>query len=101
MEMKDLLALVNAGYTKAEIAALTAVNDQQKEQKTEPQKEPQKEPKTEPQTETQKEQQPDMAALLAEVQKLRADVQAANIQNSKQPEPKSIDDILAASLQEN
>jgi len=100
MDMKDLLALVNAGYTKAEIAALTAAKETKKETQTEPKTETQTEPKTETQTETQKEQQPDMAALLAEVQKLRADVQAANIQRSEQPAQKSIDDILAAALQE-
>jgi len=98
MKLSDVIALIGAGYTKAEIDALEAGGEVKEtpetEAKPEPQPEPKPEPKPEP-TNVNKE-------LMDAITNLTAAVQARNVRESKQPaeieKPKDImkdaDDVL-------
>lgn len=81
MKLSDVIALIGAGYTKAEIDALeagtTATETPETEAKPEPQPEQKPEPK--PQTvDTNKE-------LLDAIASLTAAVQTRNVRESRQP----------------
>ena len=81
MKLSDVIALIGAGYTKAEIDALEAGGATQETPETEAKPEPQPEPKPEPkpeQTNANKE-------LMDAITNLTAAVQARNVRESKQP----------------
>ena len=81
MKLSDVIALIGAGYTKAEIDALEAGGVTQETPETEAKPEPQPEPKPEPkpeQTNANKE-------LMDAITNLTAAVQARNVRESKQP----------------
>ena len=83
MKLSDVIALIGAGYTKAEIDALeagtTAKETPETEAKPEPQPEQKPEPKPEPKTaDTNKE-------LLDAIASLTAAVQTRNVRESRQP----------------
>ena len=83
MKLSDVIALIGAGYTKAEIDALEAGTPAQEtpetEAKPEPQPEQKPEPKPEPKTaDTNKE-------LLDAIASLTAAVQTRNVRESRQP----------------
>lgn len=81
MKLSDVIALIGAGYTKAEIDALEAGGATQETSETEAKPEPQPEPKPEPkpeQTNANKE-------LMDAITNLTAAVQARNVRESKQP----------------
>lgn len=81
MKLSDVIALIGAGYTKAEIDALEAGGATQETPETETNPEPQPEPKPEPkpeQTNANKE-------LMDAITNLTAAVQARNVRESKQP----------------
>ena len=94
MKVEEVIKLIDAGYSKDEIDKMLQP-EQDPEPKTEPKKEPDPEPKTEPKKE------PEVDPVLKELQDLKKAVYAMNIMNSAQPEQKSVDDILAASLKED
>jgi hypothetical protein len=93
MELEKIIKLIDAGYTKAEIEKMLTPAAEE----TKPDPEPAPEPKPE---EKKPESEPVNAQMLKELQDLKKAVYAMNIMNTEQPEQKSIDDILAASLKE-
>ena len=93
MKVEEVIKLIDAGYSKDEIDKMLQPEPEPKP-KTEPDPEPDPEPKTEPKPE------PEIDPVLKELQDLKKAVYAMNIMNSAQPEQKSVDDILAASLKE-
>ena len=94
MKVEEVIKLIDAGYSKDEIDKMLQPEPEPKP-KTEPDPEPDPEPKTEPKPE------PEIDPVLKELQDLKKAVYAMNIMNSAQPEQKSVDDILAASLKED
>lgn len=94
MKVEEVIKLIDAGYSKDEIDKMLQP-EQEPKPKTEPDPEPDPEPKTEPKKE------PEVDPVLKELQDLKKAVYAMNIMNSAQPEQKSVDDILAASLKED
>ena len=99
MKLSDVIALIGAGYTKAEIDALEAGGASQETPETEAKPEPQPEAKPEPKPEAKT---TDNKELLDAITSLTAAVQARNVRESKQPaeieKPKDImkdaDDVL-------
>lgn len=86
MEIKDIINLVNAGYSRKEIEAMAnAVNKPEKKPETKPEKKPETNPETGNDTVNIAEQ---LAALT------RA-IQANGIMRSNQPQEETADDILA------
>ena len=81
MKVEEVIKLIDAGYSKDEIDKML---------QPEPEPKPDPEPKAEP----------EIDPVLKELQDLKKAVYAMNIMNSAQPEQKSVDDILAASLKE-
>lgn len=83
MKLSDVIALIGAGYSKAEIDALEAGGVTQEtpetEAKPEPQPEQKPEPKPEPKTTDNNKE------LLDAITNLTAAVQARNVRESKQP----------------
>ena len=93
MKLEEIIKLIDAGYTKADIEKMLTPAAEE----TKPDPEPAPEPKPE---EKKPESEPVNAQMLKELQDLKKAVYAMNIMNTEQPEQKSIDDILAASLKE-
>lgn len=98
----DLLALARAGFSREEIAAILGAAPAQ-EQSTPPQQDPEPapEPKKEPEPEKKKPEpaasQPDLLAqLLSKFDGLQSAIQANAVMSTKQPEPETADQILAA-----
>ena len=87
MKLSDIIALIGAGYTKAEIDALEAGGASQETPETEAKPEPQPEPKPEPKPEAKP--APTSAdtnkELLDAIANLTAAVQTRNVRESKQP----------------
>lgn len=81
MKLSDVIALIGAGYTKAEIDALEAggVTQETPETETEIKTEPKPEPKPEPTNAGNNKE------LLDAITNLTAAVQARNVRESKQP----------------
>ena len=101
MTVEEIIKLIDAGYTKADIEKMQAPAAE--ETKPEPKNEKQEKPAEKPE-----EKKPDSEpvkdtafdAMLQEMRDLKKAVYAMNIMNAEQPEQKSVDDILAASLKE-
>ncbi len=117
MKLTEVIDLIHAGYTKDEISALLAAEqeagtpdkkEKEKEPKTEPeqkQKEPEKtqpEPKTEPKTEPKAEPVPEYVKQLSEsIDQLKKAVELQNLTAGRQPEKKrSVEDILRDAMKE-
>ena len=90
MKVEEVIKLIDAGYSKDEI-------DQMLQPEPEPKPDPEPEPKPDPEPKAE----PEIDPVLKELQDLKKAVYAMNIMNSAQPEQKSVDDILAASLKED
>lgn len=88
MKKVDILTLAKAGFTAAQIAALSKI---QEEPKTEPKTEEQKSPenKTDPAPGTDE-------ALLKAIEGLGVKIEGMNINASNQPEVETADQILAS-----
>ena len=101
MNIDSILKLVEAGFSKEEITAMTQTAQAQEEPKTEPVKE---EPKTEPVKEEPVKEEPAQdkryEELLSAMNRLTGAIQAGNILNSNNKEVKepSAEDILAEVL---
>lgn len=79
MKLSDVIALIGAGYTKAEIDALEAGGATQETPETETKPEPKPEQKPEPTNADNNKE------LLDAITNLTAAVQARNVRESKQP----------------
>ena len=101
MKVEEVIKLIDAGYSKEEIDKMLQSEPEPKpEQNTEPKPEQNTEPKPEPKPDSEPKPEPAVDPVLKELQDLKKAVYAMNIMNSAQPEQKSVDDILAASLKE-
>ena len=96
MNVSEIIKLIDAGYTKADIEKMN-----QPEAPAEPQADTAADPAPATPSPAGAEQ-PDAAAvnaaMLKELQDLKKAVYAMNIMQSEQPAEKSVDDILAKSL---
>ena len=90
MKVEEVIKLIDAGFSKDEI-------DKMLQPEPEPKPDPEPEPKPDPEPKAE----PEIDPVLKELQDLKKAVYAMNIMNSAQPEQKSVDDILAASLKED
>jgi hypothetical protein len=97
MTFDQLMKLLDAGFTKQEIMALngTPAPAPQPDPEPEPQPEPAPAPQPEPEPEPAPTPQNDQAAILAKLEELNQTIIRSNINNSRQPETESVDDILA------
>ena len=98
MNANDILTLLKAGYTKAEIDAMNAPQPDPQPQ-PQPQPDPQPQPQPQPDPQPQPQPQPtaqdpsaQLAAVLASMQETLKQMQAANIAGSNNPEPKTTHD---------
>ena len=102
MTLDQIIKLLDAGYTKADIEAMQTPAQPEAAADPEPQKDP--EPVAKPEEKkTGSEPVKDTAgeAMLQELRDLKKAVYAMNIMNSSQPgQPESVDDILAKALKE-
>lgn len=94
MKVEEVIKLIDAGYSKEEI-------DKMLQPEPEPKPDPKPDPKPEPKPDPKPKAEPEIDPVLKELQDLKKAVYAMNIMNSAQPEQKSVDDILAASLKED
>lgn len=102
MTLEEIIKLIDAGYTKADIEKMQApaAEVKQPEAKNEKQEKPaekpeEKKPESEPVKDTASE------AMLQELRDLKKAVYAMNIMNTEQPEQReTVDDILAKALKE-
>lgn len=86
MDFKDILALINAGYTKAEISAMTAPAEPVNiSDPTIRPVEPEAVPVAEESAVVPADNNADLSALLAEVKQLRAAVQANALRSDSLP----------------
>lgn len=109
MTFDELMKLLDAGFTKQEIMALngTPAPAPQPELAPAPQPEPAPAPRPEPAPAPAPRPEPapapapapapqnDQAAILAKLEELNQTIIRSNINNSRQPETESVDDILA------
>ena len=93
MTFEQLMKLLDAGFTKAEIMELNGT--QEPAPQPEPEPEPAPAPQPEPEPEPAPAPQNDQAAILAKLEELNQTIIRSNINNSRQPETESVDDILA------
>ncbi|MBQ1569526.1 MAG: hypothetical protein IIZ78_00275 [Clostridiales bacterium] len=85
MKVEDILALINAGYTKAEISAMTAPQEPALNPDPTIQPEPEAVPVAEQPAVVPADNNADLSALLAEVKQLRAAVQANALRSDSLP----------------
>lgn len=90
MKVEEVIKLIDAGYSKDEIDKML-----------QPEPEPKPDPEPEPKPDSEPKAEPEIDPVLKELQDLKKAVYAMNIMNSAQPDQKSVDDILAASLKED
>ena len=82
MKLSEVIALIGAGYTKAEIEAMEAGEVKKETSKQVDEPKPETETKPEPKPETLK---TDNSELLDAIKSLTAAVQQKNVRNSNQP----------------
>lgn len=95
MTFEQLMKLLDAGFTKAEIMALNGTQEPAPQPEPKPEPAPAPQPEQEPQPEPAPAPQNDQAAILAKLEELNQTIIRSNINNSRQPEQESVDDILA------
>jgi hypothetical protein len=99
MQMKDILDLVNAGFTKDEILKMTSMEEKKPEEKKPEEKKPEEKKPEEKKPEEKKpeEKKPDnVDALKAQIDELTKAIQGLNIAQSTggKPEESTVDDTL-------
>lgn len=105
MKASEILQLINAGYTKAEIDAMenpeTDVQVSNMEPETTPAAEPETPPDPKPTPETPQTVNPQIEALTQQINSLVSAIQRSNLLNSQQPQQprESAEDILANIIQ--
>lgn len=97
MTLDEIIKLIDAGYTKADIEKMQ--EPAAEEVKPEPKNEKQEKPAEVPE-EKKPDSEPVNAQMLKQIQDLKKAVYAMNIMNTDQPAARSVDDILAESLKE-
>ena len=95
MTFEQLMKLLDAGFTKAEIMALNGTQEPAPQPEPEPEPAPAPQPEPEPEPEPAPAPQNDQAAILAKLEELNQTIIRSNINHSRQPETESVDDILA------
>lgn len=105
MTFEQLMKLLDAGFTKQEIMALNGTPAPAPQPEPEPgpgpEPAPAPQPVPEPAPAPQSVPEPapapqnDQAAILAKLEELNQTIIRSNINNSRQPETESVDDILA------
>lgn len=94
MKIDDILTLVNAGFTKADILAFAAGQKPEAVPETPEPEQPEPEPAPEP---AAPEPNNELKDALADVQKTLASMQKANLQNAAQPaganKPQTAEDV--------
>jgi len=104
MEAKDILELIRAGYTKADIDALGIALEKPEEKKPEEPKPEEKKPE-EPKPEKKEESKPDerVAALETKIDYLVNRLNLLAVQGSQQKDDKTetVEDILASIVRGN
>ena len=94
MTLDQIIKLLDAGYTKADIEAMESPAKPEPAAEAKPQ-----EPADKPE-EKKPESEPVNSQMLQELRDLKKAVYAMNIMNTEQPASKSVDDILASALKE-
>lgn len=111
MELEQIFKLIDAGYTKADIEAMTTTKTEtveaptETETKVEPEPEVKVEPETKVETKTENQppaESPELSALRAQVEELTAKLTETQktihnkniIESSSQPAQQTVDDIL-------
>lgn len=98
MTLEQIIKLLDAGYTKADIEAMQAPAQPEAAAEPEPQNDPAPAEKPE---EKKPDAEPVNSQMLQELRDLKKAVFSMNIMNSSQPgQPESVDDILAKALKE-
>lgn len=82
MKLSEVIALIGAGYTKAEIEAMETGAEKETPKQVDEPKKPETEAKPEPKPETPKSEN---SELLDAIKSLTAAVQQKNVRNSTQP----------------
>lgn len=82
MKLSEVIALIGAGYTKAEIEAMETGEGKETPKQVDEPKKPETETKPEPKPETPKSEN---SELLDAIKSLTAAVQQKNVRNSTQP----------------
>ena len=104
MKAEDVLELIRAGYTKADIDALGIALEKPEEQKPEEQK-PEEQKPEEPKPEKKEEPKPDdkVTALETKIDYLVNRLNLLAVQNSQQKDEKTetVDDILSSLVRRN
>ena len=95
MTLEQIIKLLDAGYTKADIEAMQAPAQPAAAADPEPQTDPAPAEKPE---EKKPESEPVNAQVLQELRDLKKAVYGINIMKSEQPERKSVDDILSEAM---
>ena len=94
MQMKDILDLVNAGFTKDEILKITSTEEKKPEEKKPEEKKPEEK---KPEENKPEEKKPDnVDALKAQIYELTKAIQGLNIAQSTggKPDDTTVDDTL-------
>lgn len=98
MQMKDILDLVNAGFTKEEILKITGTEEKKPEEKKPEEKPEEKKPEEKkPEEKKPEEKKADnVDALKAQIDELTKAIQGLNIAHSTggKPEESTVDDTL-------
>ena len=98
MQMKDILDLVNAGFTKEEILKITSTEEKKPEEKKPEEKPEEKKPEEKkPEEKKPEEKKADnVDALKAQIDELTKAIQGLNIAHSTggKPEESTVDDTL-------
>ena len=99
MQMKDIMSLVNAGFTKDEILKMTSTEEKKPEEKKPEEKKPEEKKPEEKKPEEKKpeEKKPDnVDALKAQIDELTKAIQGLNIAKSTggKPDDTTVDDTL-------
>lgn len=94
MDIKDILTLVNAGFTAEMIAGFAQTEKSKPEQKPEPKQEPKQEPK--PETEVE------LSEITKRLDELTKAVQSNNVVSATAPTPKEndVNDVILNLIKE-
>ena len=99
MQMKDILDLVNAGFTKEEILKITSTEEKKPEEKKPEEKKPEEKKPEEKKLEEKKPEEKkadNVDALKAQIDELTKAIQGLNIAHSTggKPEESTVEDTL-------
>ena len=96
MKLSDVIALIGAGYTKAEIEAFDAMDGGEQPKPEAPQPEQPKPEEPQPEAPKPEAPKPDNSELLTAINGLTKALQLGNIRNTPQPNEKATDESVAA-----